>query len=306
VARGHFDGSGCGSRHVQPSIGEGSIQHPRSVRWSQVSATPIPEPTTTCYLARHCDVANPEGVLYGHLPNFPLSAKGRLQATMMGRYLAEAGVRAIYASPLERAQETALVLAAELSPAPPLLTRNGLVEAEFGRYLQGTRYKDVVWRKPRWWVHMVWPGVVPGDESMAAMAARSAADGIVVLVGDALLQGDDRVVGDVDAFRADLGAALGDVAVAEAELLEGEPPAVQGVERMHLELGQAHDEARAGEVGLVLLVFADDVADVLAEEAFDALAELLDAVDIDLLPCGGAVGLILEAGVNSGLMAGTA
>lgn len=172
MARGHFDGSGCGSRHVQPSIGEGSIQHPRSVRWSQVSATPIPEPTTTCYLARHCDVANPEGVLYGHLPDFPLSAKGRLQATMMGRYLAEAGVRAIYASPLERAQETALVLAAELSPAPPLLTRNGLVEAEFGRYLQGTRYKDVVWRKPRWWVHMVWPGVVPGDESMAAMAAR--------------------------------------------------------------------------------------------------------------------------------------
>jgi broad specificity phosphatase PhoE len=138
----------------------------------QVSATTTPEPTTTCYLARHCDVANPEGVLYGHLPNFPLSAKGRVQAKMMGRYLAGAGVRAIYASPLERAQETAVVLASELSPPPPVLTRPGLVEAEFGRYLQGTRFKDVIWRKPRWWVHMVWPGLVPGDESMAAMAAR--------------------------------------------------------------------------------------------------------------------------------------
>ncbi|MFZ0995560.1 MAG: histidine phosphatase family protein [Candidatus Dormiibacterota bacterium] len=137
-----------------------------------MSATTALEPTTTCYLARHCDVANPEGVLYGHLPNFPLSAKGREQATMMGRYLAKAGVSAIYTSPLERAQETAVALASELSPAPPLLTRTGLVEAEFGRYLQGTRYKDVVWRKPRWWVHMVWPGLVPGDESMAAMAAR--------------------------------------------------------------------------------------------------------------------------------------
>jgi broad specificity phosphatase PhoE len=137
-----------------------------------VSATPSAVSTTTCYLARHCDVANPEGVLYGHLPNFPLSAKGRRQATVMGRYLAEAGVRAIYTSPLERAQETAVVLASELSPPPPVLTRPGLVEAEFGRYLQGTPFKDVVWRKPRWWVHMVWPGLVPGDESMAAMAAR--------------------------------------------------------------------------------------------------------------------------------------
>jgi len=137
-----------------------------------VSATPSVESITTCYLARHCDVANPEGILYGHLPNFPLSAKGRGQATVMGRYLAEAGLSAIYASPLERAQETAAVLASELSPPPPVLIRPGLVEAEFGLYLQGTRFKDVVWRKPRWWVHVVWPGLVPGDESMAAMAAR--------------------------------------------------------------------------------------------------------------------------------------
>ncbi|MGA8207354.1 MAG: histidine phosphatase family protein [Candidatus Dormiibacterota bacterium] len=137
-----------------------------------MSATPAAEPTSTCYLARHCDVANPDGVLYGHLPNFALSAKGRQQATVMGRYLADAGVGAIYASPLERAQETAVVLASELSPPPPVLIRPGLVEAEFGRYLQGTRFKDVVWRKPRWWIHMVWPGLVPGDESMAAMANR--------------------------------------------------------------------------------------------------------------------------------------
>jgi hypothetical protein len=35
------------------------------------------------------------------------------------------------------------------------------------------------------------------------------------------------------------------------------------------------EEPRAGEGLLVLLVVADDVADVLAQEAFDALAELL-------------------------------
>ena len=55
------------------------------------------------------------------------------------------------------------------------------------------------------------------------------------------------------------------------------------VERVHVQLGDPHEEARAGERLLVLLVVADDVADVLAQEALDALAELLDALDVDLL-----------------------
>ncbi|MGA2872197.1 MAG: histidine phosphatase family protein [Candidatus Dormibacteria bacterium] len=129
-------------------------------------------PATTCYLARHCDVANPGRVMYGHLPNFPLSARGRQQADALGHYLSHTRIRAIYTSPLQRAQETASLLASELSPPPPILVRPNLVEAEFGRYLQGTRQRDVVWRKPRWWLHMAWPGLVPGDESMSSMATR--------------------------------------------------------------------------------------------------------------------------------------
>ena len=41
---------------------------------------------------------------------------------------------------------------------------------------------------------------------------------------------------------------------------------------------------------VVLVVVAQDVADVLAQEALDALAELLDAVDVLLLHAPGAVG----------------
>jgi broad specificity phosphatase PhoE len=137
-----------------------------------VPPSPPDQVVTRCYLARHCDVANPEGVLYGHLPDFPLSEKGHGQALVLGNYLAPANIAAIYSSPLQRAQETSSLLAQELAPAPPVLERPGLVEAEFGRYLQGTRYRDVVWRKPRWWVHMVWPGLVPGDEAMGKMARR--------------------------------------------------------------------------------------------------------------------------------------
>jgi hypothetical protein len=50
---------------------------------------------------------------------------------------------------------------------------------------------------------------------------------------------------------------------------------------MHFEAGDSNEEARAREL-LLLVVFAKDVAHILAEKAFDALAKLLDAVDIEL------------------------
>ena len=64
--------------------------------------------------------------------------------------------------------------------------------------------------------------------------------------------------------------------------------AVLGVQRMHFQGGGVDQEARADEF-VVLVVVAQDVADVLAEEAFDALAEFLHAVDVRLLHAPGAV-----------------
>ncbi len=62
---------------------------------------------TTIYLVRHGDVHNPEGIFYERIPGFRLSEFGRLQAELLGNYLASKEIGAIYASPLERAQETA-------------------------------------------------------------------------------------------------------------------------------------------------------------------------------------------------------
>src|SRR5438034_83082 len=105
---------------------------------------------------------------------------------------------------------------------------------------------------------------------------------VVEVVHHALLQRDDGVVRDVDRLGADLGAALGDVAVADAGLLLQVAAARGGVERVHLEARDAYQEARAGE-GVRALVIAQHVAHVLAEEALDALAELLHPVDVLLL-----------------------
>jgi hypothetical protein len=50
---------------------------------------------------------------------------------------------------------------------------------------------------------------------------------------------------------------------------------------MHFEACDSNEETWAREL-LFLVVFAKDVAHILAEKAFDALAKLLDAVDIEL------------------------
>ena len=127
--------------------------------------------STRVFLARHCDVHNPQGVLYGHLPDFPLSAKGVRQAHAQGRYLATTGARQIHASPLLRAQETAEIIASHIDGAT-ITTTADLVEARFGLYLQGIRPAQVPWRRPLWMIHMVRPGLLPNDETVGQMARR--------------------------------------------------------------------------------------------------------------------------------------
>jgi len=50
---------------------------------------------------------------------------------------------------------------------------------------------------------------------------------------------------------------------------------------MHFEASDANEETRAGELFL-FVVLAKNMTNVLAEEAFDAFAKLLDAIDIQL------------------------
>jgi len=60
---------------------------------------------------RHGEVFNPEKVLYGRLPGYHLSDRGRLQAQAAADWLANHDVIYVVASPLERAQETAKPIA---------------------------------------------------------------------------------------------------------------------------------------------------------------------------------------------------
>src|SRR5438552_14954061 len=126
---------------------------------------------------------------------------------------------------------------------------------------------------------------------LGAELSQQPDDGIEELVGHPLLERDDPVVGDVNVLGTDLGAALGDVAEADAGRVLDVGRAVHRIERVHVEAGQLDEEARPRERALVLLVIAADVADVRAQEALDALVELLDAIDVFLHHPVRAVGL---------------
>ena len=65
----------------------------------------------TVHLVRHGEVENPRGIVYGRLPGYNLSERGKRQAASAAARLERARVGAIWASPLERAQETADIIA---------------------------------------------------------------------------------------------------------------------------------------------------------------------------------------------------
>jgi broad specificity phosphatase PhoE len=89
--------------------------------------------TTIVHLLRHGEVHNPSGVLYGRLPGYHLSATGGLMAAAAADFFSERPVAAVFASPLERAQETARPVAESLGLE--IVTDERLIES--GNVLEG-------------------------------------------------------------------------------------------------------------------------------------------------------------------------
>jgi broad specificity phosphatase PhoE len=105
---------------------------------------------TVVHLVRHGQVENPRRVLYGRLPGYHLSLRGRAQADLLADFFAKAPLAAVVASPLERAQQTATPIAA----AHGLEVRTDLRLIETSNVFEGAA-GSVAWyilRHPRlWW-----------------------------------------------------------------------------------------------------------------------------------------------------------
>ncbi|ORA23953.1 histidine phosphatase family protein [Mycobacterium aquaticum] len=98
---------------------------------------------------RHGEVFNPEKVLYGRLPGYHLSDRGRAQAQAAADWLAHNDIVYVVASPLERAQETATPIAE--SHGLPINVDDDLIES--WNQFEGERVSpgDGALRDPRNW-----------------------------------------------------------------------------------------------------------------------------------------------------------
>ncbi|MDI3385883.1 histidine phosphatase family protein [Streptomyces sp. B-S-A8] len=110
---------------------------------------------TVVHVMRHGEVHNPEGILYGRLPEYHLSELGRQMADRVAEHLAGRDVTHVVSSPLERAQESAAPIAKV--HGLDLATDERLIEAD--NVFQGKTFGvgDGALKSPENWRHLVNP-----------------------------------------------------------------------------------------------------------------------------------------------------
>ncbi len=126
--------------------------------------------SVTIHLVRHGEVENPKGVIYGRLPGYNLSERGQRQAEAAADRLAAADLGALWASPLERAQETAQAIAAR-HPGLEIVTDQRIIES--ATTVEGVG-RDVMalLRSPKHWWHFRNPWGPSWGESFSDIKAR--------------------------------------------------------------------------------------------------------------------------------------
>jgi probable phosphomutase (TIGR03848 family) len=130
-----------------------------------------PAPVTLVLLVRHAQTPTTGTTLPGRAPGLHLAERGRQEAReVAGRLARLRRLAAVYASPLERAQETALPIAEACRL--DVRTEPGLLECEVGEWT-GAALKDLR-RRPEWRVLQRYPSGFrfPGGESFTEMQGR--------------------------------------------------------------------------------------------------------------------------------------
>jgi probable phosphomutase (TIGR03848 family) len=122
-------------------------------------------------LLRHAVTEHTGARLSGWMPGLHLSEQGREQAEALAGRLAPVPVDALYASPLERCQETAAALAKARDLK--VETLEDLGEVRYGDWT-GRTLKELA-REPLWKVVQATPSAVrfPGGESIYELQARA-------------------------------------------------------------------------------------------------------------------------------------
>lgn len=110
---------------------------------------------TVVHLLRHGEVDNPNGILYGRLPDYHLSELGEQMAERVAKSLVGRDICHLVSSPLERAQETARPTARALGL--DVVTDDRAIESL--NAFEGQRFGvgDGALRRPSAWRHLYNP-----------------------------------------------------------------------------------------------------------------------------------------------------
>ena len=126
-------------------------------------------PADLLHLVRHGEVFNPTGVLYGRIPGFHLSELGHQMAASAAKALTGRPVTALYASPLQRAQESAQPWSDSFGL--PIVTEDRIIEPT--NKFEGTKVKfPGLLLKPKMWTWVYNPLRPSWGEAYKSIAAR--------------------------------------------------------------------------------------------------------------------------------------
>lgn len=131
------------------------------------------------HLVRHGEVDNPRHVVYGRMPGFGLTDRGRRQAEDAARYLGRRPVVAVWSSPLERALETAAIVAAKHALA--VNVADGLTE-----WMLADSWESLVWED----LPVLRPGELeaylehPWDLAFSSETLETCADRMAAVIND--------------------------------------------------------------------------------------------------------------------------
>ena len=160
---------------------------------------------TVVHLVRHAPHGRVSTHLCGRMPGVSLDEAGRQAATALAERLAEGPVGAVLSSPVERARETAEIIARRLGQEVRIEPE--LVEIDFGAWT-GRSFAELN-DDPDWqaWNARRGSARPPSGESMAEAQVRIA--GLLNRLGEGR-EGDHLVlVSHGDVIRAGLAAVLG-------------------------------------------------------------------------------------------------
>lgn len=132
--------------------------------------TPVHSPRTIVHLIRHGEVHNPGKILYGRLPGYRLSDRGRAMAEATAEAFAGHDLAYVACSPLQRTRETCepVTRVTGLEPVidPDVLEAGNTFE---GLHVRG--WDSDLWN-PRYWPRLRRPGVPSWGEPYEEIADR--------------------------------------------------------------------------------------------------------------------------------------